>query len=585
MTLCPALLLGLASILSLTPGSPAQEDGRGDIPTFRTGVSTVLVDALVLDGEGNPIADLDKADFEVLEDGIPQTISSFDVTSWTSYVAERTESSPAASANAYPRRFVFILNRQAAQFTYLARAKKALSSFVVESMADGDEAMVIDVGYATKVIQELQPVKEVTLEAIRTLSQMEVDYMMDPYRSSFQLYRDIESLSRSLAELPGRKIVVLLSPELPTFSPPGSRYSDQGLALKDAIEALNEANASVYTIDLYGADGSWRGGSYGGLSPLATETGGRFFPNTVSFEPSLRRIGRENERYYLLGYTPDQEPDGRYRKIEVRVRTRPDAEVIARSGYMARVSASEATDSPEVARLEELPLAVEITTYLLPTGAGIVRVPMSVALPEDLLTGDGGDSRRLDLRVTNDGGEVLHTFERDVSVERYFVLSYADLVPGRYVLSVVLHSEERELYRTSMGIDVPEGLGRRFGISSVVPIVGPGASIDSDELPILPTASVKRGQDAFVLFQVFPGQDEPARRARVSYTLFGERSEALRTGGPEAPIELLETAAGTPVILSVPTSSLAYGRYRVEVRAEDDSRGRRATSDIEIRIR
>ncbi|HSF14895.1 MAG TPA: VWA domain-containing protein [Vicinamibacteria bacterium] len=584
MTLCPALPLGLASILTLISGAPTQEDGRDDVPSFRTGVNTVLVDALVLDGEGNPIGDLGKADFELLEDGSPQTISSFDVTSWTSYVAERTGGSPAASENAYPRRFVFILNRQGAKFTYLARAKKALTSFVVESMADGDEAMVIDVGYATKVIQELQPVKEVTLEAIRTLSQMEVGYMIDPYRSSFQLYRDIESLSRSLAELPGRKIFVLLSPELPTFSPPGSRYSDQGLALKDAIEALNQANATVYTIDLYGADGSWRGGSYGGLSPLATETGGRFFPNTVSFEPSLRRIGRENERYYLLGYTPEKEPDGRYRRIEVRIRNRPDAEVIARSGYLARLPAPEATDSPEVALPDDLPLAVEVTTYLLPTGAGIVRVPVSIALPEDLLTGDGGGARRLELRVTNDDEVVVHDFEQDVSVERYFVLSYADLAPGRYLLSVVLHSEELELYRTSMEIAVPEGLGRRFGISSIVPIVGPGASIEADELPILPTASVKRGQDAFVLFQVFPGEDEPARRARVSYSVFGERPDAIRTGGPEAPIELSATG-GTPVILSVPTNSLAYGRYRVEVRVEDDSRGRRATSDIEIRIR
>ena len=95
---------------------------------------------------------------------------------------------------------------------------------------------------------------------------------------------------------------------------------------------------------------------------------------------------------------------------------------------------------------------------------------------------------------------------------------------------------------------------------------------------------MKRGQDAFVLFQVFPGEDEPAKRARVSYSVFGERPDAIRTGGPEAPIELSATG-GTPVILSVPTNSLAYGRYRVEVRVEDDSRGRRATSDIEIRIR
>ena len=46
-------------------------------PTFRTGINFVRVDVIVTDRQGNPVVDLKQTDFEVLEDGKPQTIESF----------------------------------------------------------------------------------------------------------------------------------------------------------------------------------------------------------------------------------------------------------------------------------------------------------------------------------------------------------------------------------------------------------------------------------------------------------------------------------------------------------------------------
>ena len=46
-------------------------------PTFRAGINFVRVDAIVTDGRGNPVADLKPTDFEVTEDGKPQTIEKF----------------------------------------------------------------------------------------------------------------------------------------------------------------------------------------------------------------------------------------------------------------------------------------------------------------------------------------------------------------------------------------------------------------------------------------------------------------------------------------------------------------------------
>ncbi|MCC6165170.1 MAG: VWA domain-containing protein [Acidobacteria bacterium] len=52
------------------PDAPAQ-------PTFRTDINFVRVDAIVTDKQGRPVADLTPADFEVLEDGKPQTVETF----------------------------------------------------------------------------------------------------------------------------------------------------------------------------------------------------------------------------------------------------------------------------------------------------------------------------------------------------------------------------------------------------------------------------------------------------------------------------------------------------------------------------
>ena len=48
------------------------------MPSFQTKVSEVLVDAVVTDRKGEPVAGLQKKDFQILEDGKPQTISAFE---------------------------------------------------------------------------------------------------------------------------------------------------------------------------------------------------------------------------------------------------------------------------------------------------------------------------------------------------------------------------------------------------------------------------------------------------------------------------------------------------------------------------
>jgi VWFA-related protein len=57
---------------------PQQEPARDtQQPTFRTGINFVRVDVIVSDKKGEPVSDLTQADFEVTEDGKPQTVEQF----------------------------------------------------------------------------------------------------------------------------------------------------------------------------------------------------------------------------------------------------------------------------------------------------------------------------------------------------------------------------------------------------------------------------------------------------------------------------------------------------------------------------
>ncbi len=67
-----------ALLLAATVVAPtAQQAAPASQPTFRSGVTAVTTDVIVRDKDGRFVADLTKEDLAVVEDGVPQTITSF----------------------------------------------------------------------------------------------------------------------------------------------------------------------------------------------------------------------------------------------------------------------------------------------------------------------------------------------------------------------------------------------------------------------------------------------------------------------------------------------------------------------------
>jgi VWFA-related protein len=286
---------------------------------------------------------------------------------------------------------------------------------------------------------------------------------------------------QSMEAVRGRKSVIVMSPGF---------ILDQELAVFRQVEdAARRANTALYFVDVRGLEvqsvfGSAQFGSAldsrdigaanadpmleaEGAVSLAESSGGFSVQNRNDLEAGLRRIARESQVYYLLGYAPAEgRADGKFRRISVRV-NRPDVQVRARKGYYAggvRPEAGRRADTTETDALEialQSPydldvLPVRASAYMFgDTNAGetSVRLAMEADLRSfNLKSADGAANDVLDLRVliTNPGTGEAKRFERAVEMSiqggapkletaAWYALSEAfDLTPGTYQARVAV---------------------------------------------------------------------------------------------------------------------------------------------------
>jgi VWFA-related protein len=174
----------------------------------------------------------------------------------------------------------------------------------------------------------------------------------------------LEGIIRRLRDLPGRKLLVLLSDGF--FL--GGSSSSQIFDMRRLTDAATYAGVVIYSIDarglvvaIPGGDASQPSGfspenpgvreriemnavqaKLNGLNALAADTGGKLLYNSNDLNLGLQRVLDENETYYVLAYEPAVSyRDGRFRKIEVRIADRPELKVRTRKGYFAPTEKTE----------------------------------------------------------------------------------------------------------------------------------------------------------------------------------------------------------------------------------------------------
>ncbi|MDT5268071.1 MAG: hypothetical protein QOH49_257 [Acidobacteriota bacterium] len=160
-------------------------------------------------------------------------------------------------------------------------------------------------------------------------------------------YSALEQAVRRSAQMPGRKVVMLISDGF-LLDTANTNSSDR---LRRVTDAAARANAVVYTFDARGLDATPPAGTGAGsyrvqsaqrfdmqepLYSIAKQTGGRFIKNHNDMRPDISKALAEASRYYLLAWRPDPELRGKekFRSIDVKVKGRPELTVRLQNGYL-----------------------------------------------------------------------------------------------------------------------------------------------------------------------------------------------------------------------------------------------------------
>jgi hypothetical protein len=133
---------GLAAVLLAVAPSPGttQQPPQASPPTFASRIDLVTVDVVVVDKSGRPVRGLTPRDFEVEEDGAPQTIVSFEaVVSEPEPPAAMPGAPSAADASRAPRRvgraFAVVLDDLGLDLSGSVETRRAVSDFLRQSLA------------------------------------------------------------------------------------------------------------------------------------------------------------------------------------------------------------------------------------------------------------------------------------------------------------------------------------------------------------------------------------------------------------------------------------------------------------------
>jgi len=319
--------------LALGAAVPAQKPADQDeVIRTDTDLTNLLFNAT--DKNNRFITTLRQEDIRVLEDGVPQTLFTF----------QRETDRPLSIA--------FLIDVSISEERTLSEEKAAARTFIESIIrSNKDQAAIIPFeGYAHLE----QPLTNDLLRVYRALENVEVaapSYLGSgpviagiasrpggappPEEGSTAIWDAVALTSRNvLAPVGGqrRRAVILLTDGQDTSS---------RLERNQAIDETIEADAVVYAIGI--GDKRYEGVDKGGLNKIAERTGGRaFFPKREDdLKAAFAQIEEELRSQYLLAYSStNKKHDGRYRKMSVEVVNpelrKEQLRLRYRPGYFAR---------------------------------------------------------------------------------------------------------------------------------------------------------------------------------------------------------------------------------------------------------
>lgn len=362
------ILVGFAALMAQQPREQRQP------PTFRVEVNYVEIDATVTDAQGNFVRGLTKDDFELVEEGEPQTISAFTM---VDLPAARPDPPLFRGAVVEPdvrtnigefdgRVMLLVLDDLQTDFRRSLLVRAAAKQFVRRFVGVNDLVAIVTTGGGTTAMQDF------TNSQSRLLAAIDKFAGQKPRRgqaTDLELVTKAENSLRRLgatAEFLGnirgrRKAVVWFSEGIEyNIENPMNTYTMQIVdEMRAAIGSATRSGVAFYAVDPRGVgagldeaievtlDAEFQNESgmsavmnetrraQNFLRSISSDTGGFAVVNQNNLNEAFAKIIQENSSYYLLGYYPTNDRrDGKFRKVMVRVK-RPGLQVKSRMGYTA----------------------------------------------------------------------------------------------------------------------------------------------------------------------------------------------------------------------------------------------------------
>ncbi len=271
-------------------------------------VRLVLLPTTVRDRKGRIVRGLEREDFKVWEDQVPQEIRYF----------SSEAQDPISLA------FLLDLSGSMRQLDKLTHAKEAIRFFLRHLRQDDRFALI---GFAD---EQVAWITEFTDDRVRFRRRLEVQ---EGYGRT-ALHDAVAAAPRLVSEeIKGRKAIVLITDGVDNAS---------RLDLDDAVALARTVNVPIYAIGFLSVPESVlsRRAETTNLEVLrrvAEETGGHLFAvnDPVELKEAIVFLETELRFQYMLGYYPARQADGSFREIRVETPPEPRFQVRTRTGYHA----------------------------------------------------------------------------------------------------------------------------------------------------------------------------------------------------------------------------------------------------------
>jgi VWFA-related protein len=579
------LLIAWSTTPAQTPTPSPTPRSQEDV--VRVYTELVQTDVMVFDKNGKFVNNLTAKDFELRIDGKPRPIEAFEQI--TAGSDEETQLAAARGATTINLKRPVPLDRGRVVFFYvddihmdlgsLAAAKKVMHHFIEKEMGQNDQVAIASATGQIGFLQQLttdRMILRMAVDRLKTrnysvrdgerppMSEYEallIDrfdrdvldfFVTEMMRMNPGLSRDqaasmvrnrasvmlsqgarftqitlggLESLVRNAKDLPGRKVVFLLSSGFLLENRRGDSFSK----LRDITNAAAKSGVVIYSMDTRGLvatlhdvsverpfDPAGRlsvsanqelAATQDGLHALAVDTGGKAIFNTNDLKQGLAPAIKETSTYYLLAWKPDAEAQkrSRFRNLEVKLINRPDLTVRVRKGYfdldplpapsqtLAKASPAPTKSAP--AKLREtmaapyperaLPILLSADYYEVPNKGPALST--AIHIPGEFLVfgeqPDGKVQAIIDLSAAyfDDKGAVKDSFmerivttaptlEKAQNYSNDITFTYpAKLPPGIYQVRVAARDDKSgNVGSAHAWIEIPDLANKKLAMSSLL---------------------------------------------------------------------------------------------------------------------